>query len=157
MTATILPAPVRKTVSVRCPPARSFRLFTEGMGTWWLPSHSISSSGQAGVVIEPRVGGGWYELGKDGARCDWGEVAAWEPPVRVVLIWRLSASFAFDPALHTEVEVTFTPEAEGTRVDLEHRGLQNYGTDAIQMQGVFDSPRGWGGLLASYAAVAAGA
>ena len=151
---TIASSPVVKSVTVPCPPARAFRLSTEGMGTWWLSSHSVSKSGQDKVVMEPVTGGAWYEIGKEGERCEWGRLLAWEPPARLVLDWQLSAAFALDPDLHTEVEVTFTPEGTGTRVRLEHRKLENYGAAAGQIAQVFDSPNGWGGLLAAFAAKA---
>lgn len=151
---TISPAPVVKTVTVPCPPDRAFRLFAEGMGTWWLPTHSVSKSGQDKVVMEPRPGGAWYEIGTAGERCDWGRVLAWEPPARLVLDWQLSAAFAFDPALHTEVEVTFTPAGAGTLVRLEHRKLENYGAAAGQVAQVFDSEGGWPALLSAFAAKA---
>jgi uncharacterized protein YndB with AHSA1/START domain len=106
------------------------------------------------VVMEPATGGAWYEIGKEGERCEWGRVLAWEPPARLVLDWQLSAAFTFDPALHTEVEVTFTPEGTGTRVRLEHRKLENYGPAAGQIAQVFDSPNGWSGLLQAFAAKA---
>jgi uncharacterized protein YndB with AHSA1/START domain len=150
----IVPAPVVKTVTVPCQPDRAFRLFTEGMGTWWLRSHSVAKSGQDKLVIEPRTGGAWYEIGRDGERCDWGRVLAWEPPARLVLDWQLSEVFAYDPGLHTEVEVTFTAAGPGTEVRLEHRMLENYGPAAGRMAQVFDSPDGWGGLLAAYLAAA---
>jgi uncharacterized protein YndB with AHSA1/START domain len=153
MTA-IAPAPVVKAVTVPCAPDRAFRLFTEGMGRWWLPSHSLAASGQDRVVMEPRTGGAWYELGRGGERCDWGRVALWEPPGRLVLVWQLSADFTFDPQLRTEVEVTFTPDGPGTAVRLEHRLLENYGPAAGRMAQVFDSPNGWGGLMAAYVAAA---
>lgn len=124
------------------------------MGRWWLKSQSLAKSGQAKVVVEPFAGGAWYEVGADGERCDWGHVATWEPPSRLLLIWRLSPEFAYDPHLHTEVEVTFTPEGSGTRVRLEHRMLENYGEAGAQMSPVFDSPNGWGGLIAAYVTVA---
>lgn len=154
MITTITPAPVVKTITVPGPPDRAFRLFTEGMGGWWLPSHSVAKSGLAKVVMEPKSGGAWYEIGKEGERCEWGRVATWEPPGRLVLVWQLSATFAYDPELHTEVEVTFTPEGGGTAVRLEHRMLENYGETAGQMAHVFDSPNGWGGLLKAYLASA---
>jgi uncharacterized protein YndB with AHSA1/START domain len=154
MTTTITPAPVVKTVTVPVSPDRAFRLFTEGMARWWLPSHSLAASGQDRVVIEPKSGGAWFEVGKAGERCDWGSVALWEPPARLVLVWQLSAAFAFDPDLRTEVEVTFTPDGRGTAVRLEHRMLGNYGPAAGQMAAVFDSPDGWGGLMAAYVAAA---
>jgi uncharacterized protein YndB with AHSA1/START domain len=151
---TITAAPVRKDVLVTCSPDRAFQVFAAEMGRWWLKSHSLALSGQAKVVVEPLAGGAWYELGNEGERCDWGHVLAWEPPARLVLIWRLSPEFTYDPALHTEVEVTFTPEGHGTRVRLEHRMLENYGAAGAQMSHVFDSPNGWGGLIASYLAAA---
>jgi uncharacterized protein YndB with AHSA1/START domain len=155
MTATIAPAPVRKSVTVACPPARAFEVFAARMGTWWLRSHSIAPGGQADVVVEPRTGGRWYEVGTGGDTCDWGEVKLWAPPHRLVLIWRLTPAFTFDPALTTELEVTFTAEGTGTRVVLEHRGLENYGKDAARMRETFDGPDAWAGLLAGYAAAAA--
>lgn len=151
MTTTITPAPVVKTVTVPCTPDRAFRLFTEGMGRWWLPSHSLAKSGQDKVVMEPRSGGAWYEIGKTGERCDWGRVALWEPPGRLVLVWQLSAGFTFDPDLYTEVEVTFTPEGSGTAVRLEHRKLENYGPAAAEVAQVLGSEGGWSALLAAFA------
>lgn len=148
---TITPAPVRKEVLVACTPARAFQVFAGEIGGWWLKSHSLAASGQANVIIEPFSGGAWYELGLAGERCDWGQVLTWEPPARLVLIWRLSPDFSYDPALHTEVEVTFTPEGQGTRVRLEHRMLENYGAAGARMSHAFDSPNGWSSLLAAFA------
>ena len=147
----ITTAPVRKSVTVACSPDRAFDVFARQMGRWWLPTHSIAPSGLAQVVIEPMAGGRWYEVGREGEICDWGQVALWQPPGRLVLIWRLTPDFTHDPALHTEVEVTFTPAGAGTRVDLEHRGLDAYGAAGGAMRGIFDSQRGWSGLLAAYA------
>jgi uncharacterized protein YndB with AHSA1/START domain len=149
---TITAAPVVKEVQVACSPDRAFQVFATEMGRWWLKSHSIAKSGQAQVMVEPHAGGAWYEIGTEGERCDWGHVAVWEPPSRLVLIWRLTPEFTYDPALHTEVEVQFTPEGTGTRVRLEHRMLENFGTAAGQMAQVFDSPNGWGGLVEAYVA-----
>ena len=154
MTMTIRPAPVTHSIHVAAPPESAFRTFTEGMGRWWTKSHSIGKSPIAGVVMEPKAGGAWREIGEDGTPCDWGRVALWEPPARLILVWQIAADWRFDPTLETEVEVTFTPDAGGTRVDLEHRGLDAFGTRAAEMAGVFASPGGWPGLLAAFAATA---
>jgi hypothetical protein len=59
--------------------------------------------------------------------------------------------------LKTEVEVRFIAEgAERTRVELEHRLLENYGEQAEMMRSIFDSDGGWTGIMARFATQAAG-
>lgn len=151
---TITPAPIRKSLTVMASPERAFDAFARNMGGWWLKSHSLTKAGQVAVTIEPHPGGRWYETGADGQTCDWGRVLVWEPPSRLVLIWALNADWTTDPLVETEVEVTFTAEGSGTRVTLEHRKLEAYGARAVETAAVLGSPNGWGGLLASYAALA---
>ncbi|HEX7968350.1 MAG TPA: SRPBCC family protein [Stellaceae bacterium] len=157
MSRTITFAPVRKTIRVKAPPARAFKVFTTG--TWWPKGHSILASGarQKEVVIEPRAGGRWFERGEDGSECDWGKVLAWEPPGRLLLTWQLNGRFQYDPGLVTEVEVTFIPDgADATRVELEHRHLERAGDTAEAMRAAIDAPDGWAGLLERFAQEAAG-
>jgi uncharacterized protein YndB with AHSA1/START domain len=154
MDKRIAAAPIRKSIVVEAPADHAFKVFALGMGGWWLKSHSIAASGQADVVIEPFVGGRWYERGKAGEECEWGRVLHWEPPRRLVLVWSLDADWVYRPDFHTELELTFTAEAAGrTRVVLEHRGLDAYAEakrDAAR--DALDSERGWSGLLAAFAA-----
>jgi len=151
MSTQIRPAPVRKTIFVNAPPERAFAVFTSGIGDWWPKSHKIGEADLDRPVIDPRAGGRWYQIGVDGSECDIGKVAAWEPPARLILIWQLTAEFKFDPDLATEVEVLFTPEGNGTRVDLEHRNLERLGESAEKLREAVDAPGGWSGLLALYA------
>jgi uncharacterized protein YndB with AHSA1/START domain len=148
---------VRQSIVVDASPERAFYVFTNGMTSWWpIDSHSIGDRPMAEAVIEPRTGGRWYERGDDGSECDWGRVLAWEPPDRVVLTWQISAEWKSDPAIHTEIEVRFTPEGDGrTRVDLEHRGLESFGERTEQMRAIFGSDGGWNGLLRRFADAAA--
>lgn len=147
---------VRKSVTVAAPIALAFEVFTGDIASWWpMASHHIGEADCQAVVIEPRAGGRWYERGVNGVECTWGRVAVWEAPRRVVLVWQLSARWEFDPALHTEVDVRFTTiDQRTTRVDLEHRGLDAYGADAMAMRDAFASPNGWNGMLEHYAEVA---
>ena len=153
-TATIVPAPVRKTLTVAASPQKAFEVFTAGFDRWWPRSHSIGASPLKTAVLESGAGGRWYGIGEDGSEDEWGDVLAWEPPSRLVVAWRIGADWTYRADLLTEVEVNFTALADGqTRVDFEHRLLENLGENAEVGRAAFDSPGGWGGLLAGYAEV----
>jgi uncharacterized protein YndB with AHSA1/START domain len=151
MTATLRPAPVRKSIAVKAAPERAFAVFTANMGRWWPRTHSINGSPMKDVIIEPRTGGRWYELGEDGSHCEWGKVLAWEPPRRLLLAWQINGAWKYDAALVTEVEVRFIPEGGGTLVELEHRHLERMGAAAEAARTAIDSPGGWSGLLDAFA------
>jgi uncharacterized protein YndB with AHSA1/START domain len=148
---------VRKVVSVNVPAEVAWRVFTEKIGNWWpLATHKIGEAEAIDAVIEPVVGGRWYERGEDGSSCDWGRVLAWEPHTRLVLSWEITADWKHDPTLQTEVEVRFIAEEnDATRVELEHRHLDRYAERRDQMRAIFDSAGGWSGLLESFARLAA--
>jgi uncharacterized protein YndB with AHSA1/START domain len=155
MTLTIKPAPVRRSVTVHVLPERAFEAFTNDIGRWWPGTHKIGAAAFRTAVLEPRVGGRWFEVGEDGTECQWGDVLVWEPPSRLVLAWRIRSDWQFDPALLTEVEVKFVPVGDGaTRVELEHRLIENMGEGAEQTRAVFDSDQGWPGILERYRAAA---
>ena len=135
--------------------ARAFEVFPAGAGRWWPKSHHIGQAEMQDAVMEPRAGGRWYERGTDGSECEWGRVLAWEPPHRLVLAWQLNADWRYDPDLITEVEVRFTPDGQGTRVDLEHRGLERFGAQAEAVRGQIDSEGGWPLILQLFADAAA--
>jgi len=155
MNLHIHPAPVRKSIHVNAPPQRAFEVFTAGIGRWWPKSHKIGAAEMEKPVIEPREGGRWYERDVDGSECEIGKVLVWEPPARLVLAWQLGADWKYDPDLVTEVEVTFTPESGGTRVELEHRHLERMGEDAEAAREAIGSPNGWGLILQLYSESAA--
>jgi uncharacterized protein YndB with AHSA1/START domain len=143
---------VKKSIVVAASPERAFDVFTKQMTAWWpIASHKIGKADMKEAVIEPRVGGRWFERGVDGSECDWGHVRVWDPPGRLTLTWEITADWQSDPNLITEVDVRFIREGSQTRVELEHRMLEAFGARAVEMKGVFDSEGGWTGLLASFA------
>jgi uncharacterized protein YndB with AHSA1/START domain len=152
------PNSVRKVMSVNAPPTTAWRVFTEMMGTWWpLAIYKIGKAKAVDAVIEPHVGGLWYERGEDGSTCNWGSVLSWEPPSRLVLSWDITADWQYDPNLKTEIEVRFIADgATGTRVVLEHRRLDRYGARRDEMRAIFDTEGDWGRLLEAFARVAEG-
>jgi len=135
---------VRKSVVVSLPPEQAFELFTERKTDWWpYESHAASGEKPERVVYEKRVGGRVFDRLSDGRENQWATVLAWEPPHRVVIEWNVNPA---NPA--TELEVRFTPEGAGTRVDLEHRGWERYGESAQESFGSYDT--GWDLVLGRY-------
>jgi uncharacterized protein YndB with AHSA1/START domain len=159
MSGGVDPNSVRKVMSVKAPVEIAWRVFTESMGIWWpLANFKIGKAKAVDAVIEPRVGGRWYEQGEDGSTCQWGSVLAWEPPSRLVLSWDVSADWQYDPDLKTELEVRFIPEGkDATQVELVHRRLDRYGARRDEMRTIFDTTGDWGRLLQAFAQAAQGA
>lgn len=154
MTELLSPIAVRKHLVVDAPCARAFEVFTAEFDSWWPPSHHIGKADLFAAVIEPRSGGRWYEKGVDGSECDWGRVLTWEPPHRLVLSWHLNGQWEVDAdETHaSEIEVRFTPDGDArTIIDFEHRHIER-SAFAAQLRDGIDSPQGWTGLLALFAA-----
>jgi uncharacterized protein YndB with AHSA1/START domain len=142
--------PVCKSINVKASVERAFRVFTEGIDTWWPRTHHIGASPMKRTIVQGRVGGRCYSEQVDGTECDWGSVLAWDPPKRFVMAWQITADWKFQPDLakSSEVEVKFTPQADGTtRVDLEHRHFERLGPSGAAMRAGVDTPQGWVGIL----------
>ncbi len=150
MSQRIAPAPIRKTLVVKAPPAKAFDVFARRMHDWSPAVQSLLGA-RRDIVVEPHAGGRWYEVSEDGSQADWGKVLAWDPPHRLLLAWQLNARFAYDPAIVTEVEALFFPEDGGrTRIEFEHRNLDRFGDDAEATRVSLDGSGGWSGSFALY-------
>jgi len=138
---------IRKRIIVASSPADAFRVFTEGVGSWWpARTHSIGEELVDAVVLECKPGGKFFERQPDGTTANWGEVIAWDPPQRLVIRWEVNPA---NPA--TEIEVRFSPIATGTVVELEHRGWERYGDNAAEKYAGYNSAEGWDLVLGRYA------
>ncbi len=136
---------VRKTITVDCVVEEAFRVFTADARSWWpVDPHSIHGDDVKEIVFEEREGGEVYEVTADGRKSHWASVLAWEPPGRLVLAWNVLQR----EAVATEVEVRFTPEDGGTRVDLEHRGWEEVENEAAEKRENYDT--GWDRVLGFY-------
>jgi uncharacterized protein YndB with AHSA1/START domain len=141
--------PVRKTVRVNQPIHKAFALFTGRIAEWWPPTGPMATGAATSpgtVVLEPRPQGRIYQRRIDGILDYWGEITAWEPPQRLVLAWHPAGA----GATPTEVEIVFTADADGTIVELEHRGWDKLGATATAARSEYDS--GWDNVLRLYAA-----
>ena len=154
MTTQLHATSVTTAVDVQAPVEHAFRVFTEGIGSWWNPEHHILQAELAEMVFEPHVGGHIIDRGTDGSECRWARVLAYDPPRRVCFSWDINLHWQLepDPAKTSEVEVTFTAEEPSrTRVVLTHRHLERHGQGWEQMRDAVSS--GWS--LARFAEAAA--
>ena len=146
--------PVRASVEVAVPPARAFEIFTKRITDWWPVEYAMVPTPRE-IVIEAKKGGRWYERGSDGSERLVATVTAWQPPGKVVFDWHIDANWKSNPKLATGVEVRFSPTAKGTRIDLEHGGLEKFGAQAETTRAMLDGQGGWGDLLRGFAKAAA--
>ena len=143
--------PVRKTIVVDCSLERAFEVFTREIGSWWPTSqYSIGGDKITEVVFEEHAGGRIFERHDDGGEGEWGRVLAWEPPHRFAMSWYPGS----DSSTATELEVSFVPEGDGTRVDLTHAGWEILGKKATENRAAYDG--GWIGVLGFFATAANG-
>jgi len=137
---------VRKVVTVDCAVEEAFRVFTEDAMSWWpVATHSIHETVRE-IVFEPGEGGEVYEVSTAGEKGHWATVTGWDPPAWLVLAWNILER----PGEETEVEVRFTPEGDGTRIELEHRGWEALAEAAAEKRADYDT--GWGHVLGRYEA-----
>lgn len=136
-------APVLREFAIRVSGDHAFAAFTEDIAKWWPNAFSASGANLASVVIEPMEGGRVYEVDTQGKEYDWGSVTIWEPGRGVVLTWTLGIG----STTATEVEASFSGDADGCLLRLEHRGA---GADWAADRPKFDSSGGWDVVLGAY-------
>lgn len=109
-----LPVTAGATVDVAIGPDAAFLAFTADIGRWYLvePGTVADPARTRDIRFEPGVGGRLLDV-RDTDAVEMGRITAWEPGARL----------AFTDPEGTDVEVTFTARRGGTRVVLEHRGL----------------------------------
>ncbi|HJU18267.1 MAG TPA: SRPBCC domain-containing protein [Stellaceae bacterium] len=135
---------IRKSVTVRCAPDQAFRVFTREIGRWWPLERGFSYGRERAhaIFLDDRAGGRLYERFTDGTEFEIGRVIRCDPPHLIVFTWKSP-----DWEAATEVEVRFAAAAEGTRVDLEHRGWE---AGPKMREGGEGFARGWDTVLAQY-------
>ncbi len=124
-------------IDIDATPAEVFDfLVTEAGMTAWMGQHAR---------LDPRPGGAFaVDIAGHAVRGRYVDV---ERPRRVVVSWGVAGSADLPPGA-SRVEVTLTPTARGTRVELVHSGLPDPGLDG--------HADGWTHFLSRLRAVAAG-
>lgn len=145
-------APVTVAVTVPVSPARAFDFFTVGYDDWRTPGHFIGAVEPELIVLEPFVGGRWFERAPDGTECEWGAVLECDPPHRIVMSWQIGIDWQFHPDEASRVEVTFVEAAPGqTVVSVVHDRFEGHGSGAEGMRRAVADDDGWAKSLQLYA------
>ena len=141
---------VRREVIVDAPPERAFDVFVTGFDGWWPRSHTIAAAEMAQAVIEPRLGGRFYERGVDGSETVWGEVLRYEAPNALTLSWHIGGDWQLESAM-SEIEVTFSRSGGQTTVAVVHDHLERHtAADALREAVGGEGGGGWSDLLRLY-------
>lgn len=109
--------PIIHTLTVAASPERAFEVFAAGMGEWWDPVYTPEPASYTGARVDPNVGG-TVALRHGDTEYPVGEVTVWEPGVHFAQTFTL----AIDEDYPTTLDVRFTADADGTRVEFEHGG-----------------------------------
>lgn len=134
--------PVVKRLVVACEPERAFDVFTRGFGRWWpLATHAVHPGAAVDVSFGDELGDLLFETTDDGETSEWGQVTAWEPPVRVAFSWHPG----LEAHLATHVDVAFVRNDIGTDVTLKHSGWSARGDAATAVRDGYDI--GWDAVL----------
>jgi uncharacterized protein YndB with AHSA1/START domain len=132
---------IRKSIWIGRSPETSFRVFCEEMAEWWPGGFGGKDSR---MFLEREVGGRLYERRADGTEYQIGRVTTYQPPSIVAFTWRAPSWDVI-----TQVEIRFSAEAGGTRVELEHSGWDQ-SAKTRDARNNYDS--GWGTILGHYQA-----
>jgi uncharacterized protein YndB with AHSA1/START domain len=131
---------IERELRIDASPETVFDFFTD-------PAKMVRWKG-ATATLDPRPGG-VYRVEMNERNIALGEYVVVDPPNRVVFTWGWEGDDALTPPGSSTVEVTFTPDGDGTVVRLVHSGLPS--PESAEAHG-----QGWDEYMARLAIVAAG-
>ncbi len=130
---------INQSVLLRLGQNEAFALFTARISEWWPKTHRMTKDPESRLFLE--ASGRFWEQARDGREIDLGRVVKWNPPHSLELDFYIGTN-ASQP---TAVTVTFTGEAEGTRVTVHHRAKPESEEMWTQRAPIFE--RSWQAVL----------
>ena len=128
--------PIVREIHIRATPETVFEFFTDaGKLTRWLATQATLDPRRGGVCRQEHA----REDGSGGSYHMRGEFLEVSPPERVVFTWGFTDPDVGVPPGSSVVDVTLTPDGDGTRLRLEHRDLPVAAIDS--------HAGGWTGML----------
>lgn len=102
-------------IDIRARPERVWSALVEQMDNWWLPDFRVCP-GSRRIVIEPIVGGRWYEEAESGGLL-WGHVIAIDAGKSLHLAGHIAPPWG---ASHWLMHVALEPKGEATVLRISH-------------------------------------
>ncbi len=129
----------------------AFRLFTDGIASWWpLETHSVGGANAKSCVFEAKEDGAIYEIDANGERHVWGRVVICEPGEHLVFTWHPGR--AEESA--QEVEMYFDEDGSVTHIELIHSEWEKLGESAQELRDSYET--GWAKVVGECFAGVAG-
>jgi uncharacterized protein YndB with AHSA1/START domain len=138
MTATAETGSIERELTIAARPETVFPFFVD-------PERIVRWMGRTAEL--DATPGGIFRIDYNGTDIARGEFVEVDPPRRVVFTWGWEAPDDATPPGASTVEVTLTPDGDGTRVHLRHSGLA-----AVAVEG---HAQGWDQFLPTLVEVAA--
>jgi uncharacterized protein YndB with AHSA1/START domain len=132
----IIAGRIEREIHIQAPPEVVFAFFTDAAKhPRWMGRNA---------VLDPRPGG-LYRVEVTDTHTVVGEYLLVEPPSKIVFTWGFAGNQTIPPGSST-VDITLTPDRDGTLLHLTHTGLPH--------PALHDHHRGWTGYLTQLAAAA---
>jgi uncharacterized protein YndB with AHSA1/START domain len=131
---------VEREIHIDASPGTVFEFFTD-------PAKMVRWKGES-ATLDPRPGG-IYRVEMNEQAIAIGEYVELDPPNRIVFTWGWEGGYASTPPGSSTVEVTLTPDGDGTLVRLVHSRLST--PDSAEAHG-----HGWDQYMPRLAIAAAG-
>ena len=128
---------IEQEITLAASPARVFTALTRDIGAWWGAPYLMSPQAQQ-LILDPRIGGQFYEDWGDGQGALWATITA----LRSDTLLELSGSIGMDGAVYAKVVFTLTAHDQGTTLRLSH---QAYGMISAAQHSGYTA--GWSDLL----------
>ncbi len=108
---------VNQDLEIRAPRQRVFQALVEETSAWWGRPYLRDEAAARAIVIEPRLGGRFYEAWGDGEGSEWGRVTAFRRDELLEMEGRMGLS---GPAIGV-VQFRLEDREGGTRLHFCHR------------------------------------
>jgi len=135
------------------PRDRAFAVFVDELERWWPREFTLGRECVDKLGIQPRYGGRFFEMLKDGTRTTFGTVLAFERPSHVVFSWQMRADRAPEASEGTSsrVDVRFVDREPGTsEILVVHRDFFRHGEDFEAYRNQMAGKKGWPAIIEAY-------